>query len=132
MVITMTVPLPVTGAGSANTSSIAMAIGSSSNLGLTPLIRCGLTGIRTSKLFHERRLRPALDDNPGGGGSSPSVRSVGSGSPHHYSVSELKRRGYVPQLLYCLAGASNGERTEIKDATEHRLAHVYAFNLRHE
>src|SRR5215208_6697460 len=64
-------PLPVTGAGSANTSSMAM--GSSSNLGLTPLIRCGLTGIRTSKLFHERRLRPALDDNPGGGGSSPSV-----------------------------------------------------------
>jgi hypothetical protein len=71
MVITMAVPLPATGAGSANTSSIAMAIGSSPHLGLTPLIRCGLTGIRISKLFHEKRLRPALNDGPGGGGIIP-------------------------------------------------------------
>src|SRR5215208_566980 len=44
--------------------------------------------------------------------------SLGSGSPNHDGVSELKGRGYVPQSLYCLAGASNGERTEAKDPTE--------------
>src|SRR5215204_477341 len=48
---------------------------------------------------------------------SPLV-SPGSGSPNHDGVSELKGRGYVPQSLYCLAGASNGERTEAKDPTE--------------
>ena len=46
------------------------------------------------------------------------VVSLGSGSPNHDGVSELKGRGYVPQSLYCLAGASNGERTEAKDPTE--------------
>ena len=71
MVIIMAVPLPATGAGSANTFSIAMAIGTSPHLGLTPLIRCSLIGIRTSKLFHEKRLRPALNDGPGGGGIIP-------------------------------------------------------------
>src|SRR5215207_5813600 len=44
--------------------------------------------------------------------------SLGSGSPNHDGVSELKGRGYVPQSFYCLAGASNGERTEAKDPTE--------------
>ena len=44
--------------------------------------------------------------------------SPGSDSPNHDGVSELNRRGYVPQSLYCLAGASNGERTEAKDPTE--------------
>jgi hypothetical protein len=71
MVITMAVPLPDTGAGSANTSSITMATGSSPHLGLTPIIRCGLIGIRISKLFLEKRLRPALNDGAGGGGTIP-------------------------------------------------------------
>src|SRR5215208_6831290 len=51
--------------------------------------------------------------------------SLGSGSPNHDGVSELKGRGYVPQSLDCLAGASNGERTETKDSTENGLAHVH-------
>ena len=44
--------------------------------------------------------------------------SLGSDSPNHDGVSELEGRGYVPQSLDCLAGASNGERTEAKDPTE--------------
>src|SRR5215213_3722099 len=57
--------------------------------------------------------------------------SLGSGSPNHDGVSELKGRGYVPQSLDCLAGASNGERTETKDSTENGLTHVHALDLRH-
>src|SRR5215213_6588986 len=57
--------------------------------------------------------------------------SLGSGSPNHDGVSELKGRGYVPQSLDCLASASNGDRTETKDSTENGLAHVHALNLRH-
>src|SRR5215211_6144410 len=57
--------------------------------------------------------------------------SLGSGSPNHDGVSELKGRGYVPQSLYCLPGSSNGERAEIKDPTENRLADVHALDLRH-
>ena len=79
----------------------------------------GLPGIRISKLFHEKWLRPALTDGPGGGWIIRlRLVSLGSGSPNHDGVSELKGRGYVPQSLYCLAGASNGERTEAKDPTE--------------
>ena len=68
MAITIAVPLPATGVGSANTSSITTVIGSGPHLGLTPLIRCARTGIRTSKLFDERRLRPTLNDGSDGGG----------------------------------------------------------------
>ena len=65
--ITITVDIPATGVGSADTSTITMVIGGGPHLGRMPLIRCSRTGIRTSKLFHERRLRPALNDGSGGG-----------------------------------------------------------------
>ena len=44
-----------------------MAIGGGPYLGLMP-IRFGGTGIPTSKLFDERRLRPTLNDGSDGGG----------------------------------------------------------------
>ena len=66
-------PLPATGVGSADTSTITMVIGGGPYLGRMPLIRCGRTGIRTSKLFHERRLRPAQTMARAEAGSSASV-----------------------------------------------------------
>ena len=111
--------LPATGVGSADTSTITTVIGGGPHLGRMPLIRCGRTGIRTSKLFHKRRLRPALNDGSGGGGIIR-LRLVRprSASPNHDGVSELKGRGYVPQRLYRLARPPNGERAETKDPTE--------------
>src|SRR5829696_4088588 len=78
-------------------------------------IRCGSTGIRTSKLFHERRLRPALNDGSSGGGIIRlRLVSPRSASPNHDGVSELKGRRDVPQRLYCFPRPPNGERAKSK------------------
>src|SRR5215218_9508481 len=95
------------------------------HLGRMPLIRCGRTGIRTSKLFDERRLRPALNNGSGGGGITRlRLVSPRSASANHDGVSELKGRRDVPQRLYRLPRPPNGERAKIKDAAQNRLAHV--------
>ena len=107
--------LPATGVGSADTSTITTVIGGGLHLGRMPLIRCGSTGIRTSKLFHKRRLRPALNDGSSGGGIIRlRLVSPRSASPNHDGVSELKGRRDVPQRLYCFPRPPNGERAKSK------------------
>src|SRR5215207_8702381 len=107
--------LPATGVGSADTSTITTVIGGGPHLSRMPLIRCGRTGIRTSKLFDERRLRPALNDGSSGGGIIRlRLVSPRSASPNHDGVSELKGRRDVPQRLYCFPRPPNGERAKSK------------------
>ena len=115
--ITITVHLPATGAGSADTSTIIMVIGGGPYPGLTPPIRCGRTGIHTSKVVPSRRLRPAEQRRAEAGYPPPSCEPP-QPSPNHDGVSELKGRGFVPQRLYRLARPPNGERPETKDPTE--------------
>jgi hypothetical protein len=71
------------------------------------------------RLTQREEAQASKNDGSGGGVIIRlSLVSLGSGSPNHDGVSKLKGRGYVPQSLYCLAGASNGQRTEAKDPPE--------------
>ena len=94
---------------------------------------CGRGGERRSPCAQARRPASRLRFSPAvrAEAGSSAVSPGRSDSPHHDRVSELEGRGYVPQSLDCLPGASNGERTVAKDPTEDRLADIHALDLRH-